>query len=127
VADDLGLAETASLYAGLESVPRSVARTWKLSRPGAAPEGLFSTGRLLRGALFASPRERAYLTAVVTYLGLAGDADVPVVDDLVRRYSPFSTAAGHVSIGTDDGRGRLLESLAVFHEALLLGREAGRH
>ena len=124
-AGDLGLAETASLYAGLESVPRSLARTWKLSRPGAAPDGLFSTARLLRRARFASPRERAYLTAVVAYLGLAGAADVRVADDLVRRYSPFRARIGHRSIATEDGREAVLESLSVFHETLLLGRTAG--
>jgi hypothetical protein len=121
-----GLAETAALYAGLESVPRSVGRTWKLSRPGAAPDGLFSQRALVRGALFASPRQRAYLTAVVAYLGLAGAADAHTADELVRRYSPFRTPAGHPSIATDEGREHLLGSLALYHEALLLGRRPGR-
>jgi hypothetical protein len=127
-ADGLGLAETVSLYAGLESAARSVARTWRLSRPGAAPSpyGLFSKRRLLKGAVFASPRQRAYLVAVISYLGLAGIADGRIVDDLIRRYTPFRTRTGRPSIASEDGRRELLESLALFHEALLLGREAGR-
>lgn len=124
-AGDIGLAEAVSLYAGLENVPRSVARTWRLSRPGAAPDGLFSKARLVRGALFASPRQRAYLTAVVAYIALAGAADAHVADDLVRRYSPFRTRAGHPSIATGVGRESFLDSLAVFHDALLLGRRPG--
>jgi hypothetical protein len=123
---DAGLTEVASLYAGLESVPRSVARTWNLLRPGAAPDGLFSPGRLIRGALFASPRQRAYLTAVVTYLGLAGAADLSTADHLVQRHSPFRAPPRHGSIATEEGRDLTLGSLAVFHRALLLGRAARR-
>jgi hypothetical protein len=123
----LGLADTAALYVGLESVPRSVARTWKVSRPGAAPDGLFSKRRLFRGALFASPSQRAYLVAVVCYLALSGVADQRVADDLVRRYSPFRTRAAGPPIASEDGSRDLLESLSVFHEALLLGRAVGGH
>lgn len=125
-AGDTGLAETAALYAGLESVPRSIGRTWKLCRPGAAPDGLFSRAALARGALFASPRQRAYLTAVVAYLGLAGEIDRHDADELIRRYSPFRTPSGHASITIEEGRTRLLDSLALYHEALLLGRRPGR-
>jgi predicted nucleotidyltransferase len=121
-----GLAETAALYAGLESMPKTIGRTWRLSRPGAAPDGLFSRGALLRGALFASPRQRAYLTAVVLYLGLAGAADSRTADELIRRYSPFRARTGHPSIATNEGREQLLDSLALYHEALLLGRRPGR-
>lgn len=125
-AGDTGLVDTTALYAGLESVPRSIGRTWRLSRRGAAPDGLFSARALLKGALFASPRQRAYLTAVVAYLALAGAADPDVADHLVRKYSPFRAPAGHPSIAADGGRVPLLESLARFHEALLLGRRPGR-
>jgi hypothetical protein len=123
----LGLADTAALYVELEDVPRSVARAWKASRPGAAPEGLFSRWRLLKGALFASPTERAYLVAVVCYLALSGVADERLADDLVRRYSPFRTATARSPVGSEEERRDLLDRIALFHETLLLGRGTWRH
>ena len=122
----LGLADAAALYVGLESVPRSVARAWNASRPGASPDGLFSRRRLFKGALFASPRERAYLVSVVCYLALSGVVDERVADDLVRRYSPFRTTAKPLSVGSEKGRRDLLDRITLFHETLLLGRGTWR-
>jgi len=125
-AADLGLAAAAALYGGLESLPRSVVRTWKLARPGAAPDGLFSTRRLLSGAAFASPRQRAYLTAVVTYLGFGEGADADVIDGLVDRHAPFRLGPDWPSLAPEERRELLLARLALFHETLLLGRTAGK-
>lgn len=124
-AADISLAAAAALYARLESLPRSVVRTWKLARPGAAPDGLFSTSRLMSGASFASPRQRAYLTAVLIYLGFGEGTDADVVDKLVGRHAPFRLGPDWPSLVSKERRALLLGRLALFHETLLLGRAAG--
>jgi hypothetical protein len=124
-ASDLSLPEAAALYGRLESLPRSVVRTWKAARPGGAPGGVFSTRRLLSGAAFASPRQRAYLTAVVTYLGFGEGADADVIDRLIDRHAPFQLGPDWRSLEPDAKRELLLTRLDLFHQTVLLGRGAG--
>lgn len=123
-ADALDLDDVVGLYRRIESLPRSVARTLRILRPGVAPKGLFSPGRALTRSLVASPRQLAYLTAVVTYLGFSDDVSQDWVVSVVQKYCPFPLR-GFAGRTREERTTFLLDKLDLFHESVLLGRRPG--
>jgi hypothetical protein len=122
--DAADLDDVVGLYGRIESLPRSVARTLRILRPGAAPTGLFSPGRALARSLVASPRQLAYLTAVVTYLGFSDDVSQDWVVSVVQKYCPFPLQ-GFAGKSREERTAFLLDKLDLFHESVLLGRRPG--
>ncbi|MCD4690806.1 hypothetical protein K8S17_05025 [bacterium] len=117
--------------AALEGPARSLARSLRTARDGRTHD-LFPTGVVLRGALNASPKARAYLTGLLLFFsgfGTGLDACAPTLNaprDWTRRalarYAPFSLPAEFASLSDAEMRELLLDRLARFHQEVLLGR-----
>lgn len=122
-ASNLELGRTAALYSVLESLQRKAVRALKMLRTPAGRSGLFSAPAVIRLASFASPRQLAYLTAVLCYLSLGGSGDHGEISRLIARYCPFRMPEGFSELTMVEKRGLVAERLELFHHAVLRGRE----
>ena len=113
------------IYQRLEKPPRSVGRAFRMLERGRAPEGLFSTPRMLLRSPLGSPRLLAYLTAVVTYLSYSDSVDWDCADRMILRYCPFALPSGYRSLTAEEKREAIIRALRLLHHGVLLGRKVG--
>ncbi len=111
------------LYPRLESLPRKIVRSLKMLRSPAGRAGLFSTGRVLKRATFASPRMLAYATAVLIYLSYSGSEDEGVLGSLLRETCPFRVPPDFAELPLERKREVLIDSFSLFHASVLRGRK----
>ncbi len=117
--------DVARAYARLETPTRRVVRALKVLGPGAAPKGLFSAARVLRGSRLASPRLLGYLTGVLTYVAMGETDDWDWIDRTAVTHCPFKVPARMRALGLASRREILVDRLSLYHEAMLLGRQVG--
>ncbi len=118
------LPDVVSRYSRLENPARKAVRALKALRPGAAPRGLYSPSRVANRSTFASPRLLGQLTGVLTYLEAAGAPDEAWLQEAILEYCPFTLPPEIDFARREERRGIVVEQLARFHEAILLGRTA---
>jgi len=147
--EDLSLAslpKAIDRLAAREGPIRSAARSIKTLRSHTR-RSLYPAGRVLKGALRASPNARAYVTGLLLFFsGLGSEAGTSVADlekhhhhagpvggptlraprewtrAALTRYAPFSLPADFSASTDAEMRSYLLSRLARFHEEVLLGR-----
>lgn len=122
-AHELDLGGIVSLYASLEPTWRKVGRAVKMLRAPAGRSGLFSTPAVMRLALFASPLQLTYLTAVLVYLSLDDTRDPDVLSSHIDRFCPLRVSPGFSELPLARKRALLADRLAIFHSSVLRGRE----
>jgi len=123
-AHGLSVEDTVALYTRLEKPLKKLGRSFKMLRSPAGRTGLFSASRVAGLATFASPRQLAYLTAVLAYLGLAPGGQTQQLDRLIARVCPFRVRRGFERLPLPQKLAVLAERLQVFHAVVLRGREA---
>lgn len=115
-----------SLYSRLETLPRKAVRALKALRFPTGRAGLFAAPRVLRRATFASPRELAYLTAVLAYLSFSGETCASLFDTHADRFCPFEVPSGFARLPLARKRELIIDRLSLFHASFLRGRETRR-
>ncbi len=118
----LSMPAIAKRFGALESLPKSIIRTLRMLKPGAAPKGLLSPVGIVRRSFFASPLALAYLTALIMFFGYSENADHEWTRRATARYAPFSLPARFRSMSDQEREGALMKKLIFFHQSLLLGR-----
>ena len=113
----------AALYSRLETLPRKAVRAMRMLRSPAGRAGLFSAGRVVALSPFASPKELAYLSAVVIYLELSARIDGDEARAALRRWCPFNLPRDFWSLDEARRREALLDRLDLFRHAVLHGRK----
>jgi len=120
----LSVEDAGSVYTRLERPLKKLGRAFKMLRSPAGRTGLFSAPRVAGLATFASPRQLAYLTAVLAYLSLAPAGQTQQLDRLIARVCPFRVPRGFERLPLPRKLAILAERLQVFHAVVLRGREA---
>lgn len=123
VGEDLigrGLRDVVERYGSLESTLRSIVRT----RRTVGPPGLFAKRMPLTRSMFASPKLLAYITSMLAYARFAAsDDEREWIDDSILHYCPFELPRGYEKASEKERTRILTERIALFHEAILLGRK----